>query len=205
MDKKLTDVTDNKVGKITDSEIVKAKELIKKLEEAYHSYYDTTKSMPYDIDATLRETAICLENSLNEINRLQAKVDDKEDTIQYADKVIKQLEKCKDTLICEKLKLLQQIESLQAENERLKIENKLLINNDVGNKYPNCVLVEKGRIYTRTLEDYDRLIGDISAEAYKEFAERLKENSIATFSWEGVVMVEEIDILLKELGDKNVD
>jgi hypothetical protein len=37
------------------------------------------------------------------------------------------------------------------------------------------------------------------AEAYKEFAERLKENSIATFSFKGVVMVEEIDDLLKEL------
>ena len=59
-------------NKLTDSEIVKAKELIKKLEEAYNAYYDTSKGMPYDIDATLRETAICLENSLNEINRLQA-------------------------------------------------------------------------------------------------------------------------------------
>ena len=40
------------------------------------------------------------------------------------------------------------------------------------------------------------------AEAYKEFAERLKENSIATFSWSGVVLVEDIDNLLKELvGD----
>jgi hypothetical protein len=57
---------------MTDSEIVKAKELIKKLEEAYNAYYDTSKGMPYDIDATLRETAICLENSLNEINHLQA-------------------------------------------------------------------------------------------------------------------------------------
>lgn len=61
--------------------------------------------------------------------------------------------------------------SLEAEVERLRKENKLLIDNDVRNKYPNCVLVEKGRIYTKTLEDYEELIGDISAEAYKEFAE----------------------------------
>ena len=63
----------------------------------------------------------------------------------------------------------------RAEIERLETENKLLIENDVRNKYPNCVSVEKGRIYTRTLEDYDELIGDISAEAIKEFAERAKE------------------------------
>ena len=42
------------------------------------------------------------------------------------------------------------------------------------------------------------------SEAIKEFAERLKENSIATFSWNGVVLVEEIDNLLKEMvGDNN--
>ena len=42
------------------------------------------------------------------------------------------------------------------------------------------------------------------SEAIKEFADRLKENSIATFSWNGVVMVEEIDNLLKEMvGDNN--
>ena len=45
---------------------------------------------------------------------------------------------------------------------------------------------------------------EIKHEAYKEFAERLKENSIATFSWSGVVLVEEIDNLLKELeGEDN--
>ena len=58
--------------KLTDNEIKKAKELIKKLNKAYKDYYDTTKSMPYDIDETLRETAFCFENCLNEINRLQA-------------------------------------------------------------------------------------------------------------------------------------
>ena len=58
--------------KLTDSEIVKAKELIKKLEEAYDNYYDSSKGMPYDIDATLLHSAICFKNCLNEINRLQA-------------------------------------------------------------------------------------------------------------------------------------
>ena len=44
-----------------------------------------------------------------------------------------------------------------------------------------------------------KAIKHTKAEAYKEFAKRLKENSIATFSFKGVVMVEEIDDLLKEL------
>ena len=60
---------------LTDNEIVKAKSMLKKLEEAYEAYYDTSKGMPYDIDVTLRETAICLENSLNEINRQKAEIE----------------------------------------------------------------------------------------------------------------------------------
>lgn len=60
---------------MTDNEIKKARELIKKLEEAYNAYYDTSKCMPYDIDKTLRETAICLENLLAENNRQKAEIE----------------------------------------------------------------------------------------------------------------------------------
>ena len=42
----------------------------------------------------------------------------------------------------------------------------------------------------------------IKSEAIKEFAEKLKENSIATFSWSGVVLVDEIDNLVKEFEEK---
>ena len=41
------------------------------------------------------------------------------------------------------------------------------------------------------------------SEAIKECADRLKENSIATFSWNGVVLVEEIDNLVKEMVGDN--
>ena len=57
---------------MTFSEYVKAKELIKKLGEAYNAYYDTSRGMPYDIDTTIRESAMCIENCLNEIHRLIA-------------------------------------------------------------------------------------------------------------------------------------
>ena len=60
---------------MTDKEIVKAKKLLKKLEEAYNAYYDTSKGMPYDLDTTIRETAICLEHSIDEINRQKATIE----------------------------------------------------------------------------------------------------------------------------------
>ena len=60
---------------LTDNEIIKAKSMLKKLEEAYEAYYNTSKGMPYDIDVTLRETAICLEKALNEINRQKAEIE----------------------------------------------------------------------------------------------------------------------------------
>ncbi len=59
---------------MTDNEIIKAKELLEKLRDAYNAYYDTSRSMPYDIDTTLRETAICLENSIDLINRQKAEI-----------------------------------------------------------------------------------------------------------------------------------
>lgn len=36
-------------------------------------------------------------------------------------------------------------------------------------------------------------------KALEEFVEKLKENSIATFSWSGVVLVEEIDNLVTKM------
>lgn len=60
---------------MTDNEIVKAKKLLKKLEEAYDAYYDTSKGMPYDLDTTIRETAICLEHSIDEINSQKAEIE----------------------------------------------------------------------------------------------------------------------------------
>lgn len=102
--------------------------------------------------------------------------------------------------------ILNSANRFKAEVERLKTENKLLIDNDVSNRYPNCVLVEKGRIYTKTLEDYDNLIGDISAEAYKEFAERLDNKAMLPqeINDDYAVGLATIKKTLKELaGDKN--
>ena len=64
----------------------------------------------------------------------------------------------------------------KAEIERLKTESKLLTDNHPANTHSNCVAVANGLIFTKTLADYDKLIGDISAEAIKEFANYLIDN-----------------------------
>ena len=67
--------------------------------------------------------------------------------------------------ICEFGESLNLINRQKAEIERLR-------QTYPHNRYPVCVKVRNGEIYTHTLDDYDWLIGDISAEAVKEFAER---------------------------------
>lgn len=77
---------------LTEEQIIKAKELIKKLEEAYNAYYDTSKGMPYDIDKTLRESAICIENALAEINRQKAEIEQLKRDAKYSEEFKKIVE-----------------------------------------------------------------------------------------------------------------
>ena len=76
-------------------------------------------------------------------------------------------------------KTLRIVEEKQAEIERLENEVKLLIQNSITEKFSHCVLCGNGAIITKSLEDYDKIIADISLEAVKEFANRLK-NKIKT-------------------------
>lgn len=161
-------------NKLTDSEIVKAlEERMSKGKWIGRGYLD-------------REDFKILKNALDLTNRLQARVEDLERN---------DLPRCKDAL----RRANEMGVELQAENERLKTENKLLIDNDVSNKYPNCVLVKKGRIYTKTLEDYDNLIGDISAEAYKEFARKLESRIMWSPKNHISITAKDVRNLLKEL------
>ena len=68
--------------------------------------------------------------------------------------------------------LKKDLTSAKAEIERLKAENKLLVENNISTKYPCCVSCSLGVILTKTLDDYDNLIGDISAEAIKAFVNK---------------------------------
>ena len=100
-------------------------------------------------------------------------------------------------------------EEAQAEVERLKRELDLVIENSISARYPHCVLCGNGAILTKSLEEYDELIADISAEAYKEFAEKAKEfmhnkfKALDEYEFE-YITERDIDNLAKErVGDDN--
>lgn len=84
--------------------------------------------------------------------------------------------------------VLDLINRLQAENERLKAEDE---------KYPfKCVMPFNSMVCSKSIEDYDRLIGDIGADAIKEFAERLQ---IRCIKQDGCLWSSDIGAELKEM------
>lgn len=89
---------------MTDNDIIKAEELLKKLEEAYNAYYDTSKSMPYDIDTTIRETAICLENAIEKIKLQKAEISVKNRLLDIAEEKFKTIKAEAITEFAERLK-----------------------------------------------------------------------------------------------------
>ena len=94
---------------------------------------------------------------------------------------------------------LDMIHDLRAEIERLKKEIP-------ENKYGNRVRVKNGLICTNTLDDYDRLIGDISYEAIKEFAEIARKDipNIANIGhFEKTIMINEINAVERMLLERN--
>ena len=66
-------------------------------------------------------------------------------------------------------------QSLKAEVERLERELNLVVENSLSARLPHCVLCgDRCAILTEDLAGYDKLIAEIKAEAYKEFAELLR-------------------------------
>ena len=62
----------------------------------------------------------------------------------------------------------------KAEIEKLKVELK---QKNPYEEYGNCVAIGDSLIFTHTLNDYDKLIKDIGAEAIKEFAKLIIDKS----------------------------
>ena len=136
---------------MTDNEIIKGLEIC----GGYGNYPDC-EDCPYYDNRNCRYGKSLIKDALDLINRQKAEIENYSHNNRTMTNSIYEMQKI--------------IESQKAEIERLK---------DVltDNEYANCVAVKNGLIYTYTLDDYDRLIGDISAEAIKEFAERLKEKA----------------------------
>ena len=205
--------------KLTDNEIVKALECCKS---------DTVlcNECPYDkigecIEKMCADSIDLINRQKAEIEQLQTLVNEMSDFFPacigcegkttLGDRTDKCVYEIDNTNYCAK-RGITNIAAIQKENreskaevERLKRELDLVIENSISARYPHCVLCGNGAILTKSLEEYDELIADISAEAYKEFAERLKEeiNVRTTFSKEqdkNVLIY--IDNILKELvGD----
>ena len=96
-------------------------------------------------------------------------------------------------------RLKEKIESLQAENEKLKSINLL-------GEYKARIQVGNMIVCTPKIGEWFEFLKKTKAEAYKEFAERLKEKAISTGFWQeyGYITTTDIDNLLKELvGDNN--
>lgn len=85
------------------------------------------------------------------------------------------------------------------EIERLEVEVKSLVEHGIHERYPHIVLCGNGAIFTKSLEEYDKLIADISAEARKEFAERVRKAVYRLLLCAGSVDYSEFDNLLKEM------
>lgn len=64
-------------------------------------------------------------------------------------------------------------------------------------EYGNCVAIGDSLVFTHTLNDYDKLIKDIGAEAIKEFAKL-----IIGKSRNGVIRISDIPDLVKEMTEE---
>lgn len=98
--------------------------------------------------------------------------------------------------------------------ENAKAEVKALTENNITAKYPNCVLGSYYAILTKSLEDYDKLIADISAETKAEVAREIFEDiSKASVDWgcycltlsKGAFLAEDVNRTLNELKKKYID
>ena len=99
-------------------------------------------------------------------------------------------------------KELKYVNSLKEENERVK--NILICFMEALGKVRKVDDIEEISLIPIMTELNKGIRAELKAEAYKEFAERLKAKAIQKFDWNEYVEVEEIDNLLKELvGDNN--
>ena len=108
------------------------------------------------------------------------------------EEVVKALECCKDCSINLNFEIVQKIEDKNKEIlELIDIINRQKVEIE---RLKKEVSVPRDA-YISIQDRYEHT----KAEAYKEFAERLKENTITKFDWNEYVEIEEVDNLLKEM------
>ena len=131
---------------MTDNEIIKALECC--------SNGEPCANCPYQKQCDETDLA---EIALDLINRQQAEIERLQET------------QCTEKCHTETLELFN-IKDTEIE----KLKEKVMSNDKISIEYPHCVLLGKGAILTKSLEDYDKLLADIADGAITEFAERLK-------------------------------
>ena len=99
--------------------------------------------------------------------------------------------KCENNDLTEKV--LGIINRQKAEIKKLKVELK---QKNPYEEYGNCVAIGDSLVFTHTLNDYDKLIKDIGAEAIKEYAKL-----IIGKSRNGVIRTADIPDLVKEMTE----
>ena len=87
------------------------------------------------------------------------------------------------------------INRLQAENGNYSHNNRTMTKDILDLQKEN----EELRVTIKAFTDFGKLYSEIKAEAYKEFAERLKKESYERIDLTAYVEVSDIDNLLKEL------
>lgn len=85
----------------------------------------------------------------------------------------------------------------RAEVDRLKNEIEVLTNNSISTKYPHCVLGSYYAILTKSLEDYDKLLADISAEVAREIFEEIEKYILENCC----VVDDDVDRIWKHIAD----
>ena len=179
---------------MTDSEIVKALECCKKKGS------NSCKECPLYFLHSPECINILSKYALDLINRLQSKLDEAEDTIQFADKELKKAEA--------KNERLKEEVSKTRKKALLEASSKFAGHSDYHGDTILCKLIcmAEGK-EVKSARPLDK--AQIKAEAYKEFAERLKMRAINRFNeWDEQEYPRstnaDIDNLLKELvGEGN--
>lgn len=125
---------------------------------------------------TIKDLEYCAKQGItSECERCKVKPGCRETLIKRALDIIKGLEMNNRDLEELVVSDNREISNLEAEIERLQKKVNLLMKYSMFAKYPHCVLCDNGVILTKSFEQYNNLVADISSKAIKNFAEKFEK------------------------------